>query len=817
MIDLNDDLFPLLQDTYPITRGIRVEIAGIVVFTFFGVLSQLKIWKVIQARRERKEQERIDANRERDELEEQIGRDVEAGNDRDRGQWEAIYGDKERVLADSGVGTDTGSTRKGSMSTTAKDSSKHGEIIELDHLGGPRSPKGLDYGDPMIIRVAAEENPPSPSIMSGSASMKGGFVSAKARSIKTASVKSGPTSPISEQFVKEGLAIEEIPEDSAPREIAPEKPKKAHLPSPKVVPLPFKIPKNEKSDDDVESNATFNDSEHSFKRYSQRFSGLHLMRKNSNRSKRASHVSMNNTSSVEALVDPSGTSETDRGLSMSSRSRSPNADEQHYTVDMDRTSNEKPGSNEDLKAAGTPKSEFEAMFAPLTFAALEGDAAAKAKNSIEMEGDESDSSEKHAPSVKSKKSTKSRASSVSMKDLKSHLPNDASKVVMQYRTNEWAKHLSHADRPEVDEIPVSEPVVEETAQAVNPRALLQTALNAEPKPARLPPPPKQPKSPKQAAKTPPSNPAFMPARIPSFSLNGTSSPTLSPNASQTSLADPSVSRPSLHSQTGGSRRGVSGMRNTSSPLLQTPIDEDAEVDFHTPLPTDTLLAARSTMLDRKQLTGSTGNLLSCPGTGLSMTSHQLMHRSSSSTLGNSAGSQGSLSPPLGPEDDNMSLSARKAHLQRSSTSLSRQSQLQNPSMNTLLLPTAAYTSDRTHAPDLRRSTTDPALRRASMLAAWRQSIAKDVSRGKGAEQEVQARREEMWSQRQREQEEIERRRESEGGWGRDPARSSSRVSKRASRMSGMSGKEMNDAHREVLRKMQANANQKLKEGGDQLR
>ncbi len=42
-IDLNKDVFPIHTSTYPITRGIRVEIAGTIVLFLFGVVSQIKV------------------------------------------------------------------------------------------------------------------------------------------------------------------------------------------------------------------------------------------------------------------------------------------------------------------------------------------------------------------------------------------------------------------------------------------------------------------------------------------------------------------------------------------------------------------------------------------------------------------------------------------------------------------------------------------------------------------------------------------------------------------------------------------------------
>ena len=63
--DLNDDEFPLNTNTYRINRGMRVETAAIVALFLLGVVSQLRLWKIIKTRRERKEWERRGKNRSR--------------------------------------------------------------------------------------------------------------------------------------------------------------------------------------------------------------------------------------------------------------------------------------------------------------------------------------------------------------------------------------------------------------------------------------------------------------------------------------------------------------------------------------------------------------------------------------------------------------------------------------------------------------------------------------------------------------------------------------------------------------------------------
>ncbi len=117
---LNKDLFPLGTDTYPHTRGIRVEIAGIVVICLMGVISQMKMWKIVRDRRQRKAAERLERERDAEEAEAAIGRKIEDENVRERQEWEAAYGDRRSSEAKARDATsedddDAGSVRKHSV------------------------------------------------------------------------------------------------------------------------------------------------------------------------------------------------------------------------------------------------------------------------------------------------------------------------------------------------------------------------------------------------------------------------------------------------------------------------------------------------------------------------------------------------------------------------------------------------------------------------------------------------------------------------------------------------------------------------------
>ena len=92
--DLNDDLFPLNTQTFPLTRGIKVEIAIIVIGTIIGVLSQQKFWKSIRTKEREREVVDEEGSRQREAVEEALGRHLQRQNEREKSEWEKQYGNR---------------------------------------------------------------------------------------------------------------------------------------------------------------------------------------------------------------------------------------------------------------------------------------------------------------------------------------------------------------------------------------------------------------------------------------------------------------------------------------------------------------------------------------------------------------------------------------------------------------------------------------------------------------------------------------------------------------------------------------------------
>jgi hypothetical protein len=98
---LNDGIFPLGTETFPVTRHIKVELAVTVIVAIMGVISQLRLWKVVRERRARVNEKQQEEQRQRDEAEAEVGKRLEEDNMKERLEWEAKYGDHAPRVSES--------------------------------------------------------------------------------------------------------------------------------------------------------------------------------------------------------------------------------------------------------------------------------------------------------------------------------------------------------------------------------------------------------------------------------------------------------------------------------------------------------------------------------------------------------------------------------------------------------------------------------------------------------------------------------------------------------------------------------------------
>ena len=143
--NLNGNLFPPNTQTYPITQGMQVEIAAIILLCIVGVISQLKLWRVIKDRQEKKEAEQRNAEQRNSAMAETMGRYLEARTDREKAKWEKIYGpQRDNVYGDHVWGSR--STILDSSTDLIEDKRKsrvsvRGPAVgvEMNQLGPPRA------------------------------------------------------------------------------------------------------------------------------------------------------------------------------------------------------------------------------------------------------------------------------------------------------------------------------------------------------------------------------------------------------------------------------------------------------------------------------------------------------------------------------------------------------------------------------------------------------------------------------------------------------------------------------------------------------
>lgn len=160
LLGLNDDMFPMNTYTYPVTRGIKVEIAVIIVVAVFGVIAQLRLWKVVKERRIKEEDSRQEIERKKSEVEAEVGRQLERKNLRDRVEWEHMYGNEQDARAPSLSETAVASDWRAGSSGYGLSTRENDNLCELRNMTAVRHSTGLpDDGQPLeIVKGLAPED-----------------------------------------------------------------------------------------------------------------------------------------------------------------------------------------------------------------------------------------------------------------------------------------------------------------------------------------------------------------------------------------------------------------------------------------------------------------------------------------------------------------------------------------------------------------------------------------------------------------------------------------------------------------------------------
>ncbi|CAD6447604.1 a6a7ad3c-3924-44e0-b0a0-12f5ebc685c1 [Sclerotinia trifoliorum] len=771
--NLNQNLFPLGATTYPVTRGIRVEIAAVFIIFLAGLVSQSKVHKMIQDRRAQRIEERQENARVLEEEEMNIGKRIEDRNIAEKEQWEKTYGDNIKIKSvdestrDSGV-SDMERPTLSPASTITSIMELDGKEIEMSDIFSPTRSNGTGLVMPdrkghdgaVTVRVARDVEPesdhstPSPQLNQASNA---------SQTITILASDEGSAVEIDEKSRQATRTSQKLQNGTSTSEITV---------APEVVPLPFKIPEDEVEDNrssiatspDEDSNgcALLEELTTRSKRESQGDSkeqGVNahedLVIPYANEDDRASSVAatMDDLSDDEdrearsvrssfvdqkvampdAEIPAAETQQNEQSLVLQTETTiEPPADAPGQTLSLtlteptpedglNKVATEKPGivlnsefrpesgitvATDILNVPGgqtfledsLPQRKHVTASEDLTAITIDREDA----ENFEANEDATESKFKTEPSVTSAPDTKTATLT------KDRLPSQLSRVVMSYRTNEWAKHLSHADSPQLEDLNISENILEEhksePAVPVDIEALQQTAHDALPPPA--------PHSSSQQSTSPGLT------RSSSTQSNITPFATIhehdisTRNSSQQSLGgyasqrlprnSPNPNIPELIVESPG--KGTRTSQKHPSQMISPPFGGS-----------NTLMGKRDTMLRNRS---SYFPAINCPTR--SMTSpgqYQLSPSASPSQMDDETGSiRNSLgyhhlgtSSPILPEDDDIPLSHRR-ELIRQSTS------------QPLITPKTTFNS---HQPKRKSAIPSPMVRE-QQLASWRQSIANDV-------------------------------------------------------------------------------------------
>ncbi|KAF8245120.1 hypothetical protein K440DRAFT_646498 [Wilcoxina mikolae CBS 423.85] len=472
---LNDKIFPLGTNTYPHTRGMKVEIAGIFVIFAIGVMSQMKLWKILQERREAKDVVRRQQIADLEAVNEESGKRVEAEYQTERKRWEAVYGDRDKSdsnlsgsgrpttggsKTDSGLGDDdireSGEITQGFVETNEMKETREGHARTME-VGGPSGLSTEKQSDileqpqgEMVTPLGVEEASPQPPAVDEDTSQSPKNSPPASRRNSSQSQK---------QIGKDNSGVTQLSDQDAQVDERPNVP-----PTPAVVPLPLPI-LCEEDDDDGSSVATRADSDHfSLEPGSPRMDLSHL------------RLSMVSASSLAATCDER-LEEEDAGLPelAEETAKSPLSSDPTNDIPDDsahkflENSEQLPSQEVDIQptrsvnveTSATDQLDSSKVRGSLESSSLGTDTVGNSTpNSTPPPLSNAESvAQQPTPLLPQDLVPASFPKSKSSSSVSRHdIQTQCSKVVKTYRTNEWAKHLAEADKPELDELPVIQAV-----------------------------------------------------------------------------------------------------------------------------------------------------------------------------------------------------------------------------------------------------------------------------------------------------------------------------------------------------------------------
>ncbi|CAE7007768.1 hypothetical protein PTNB73_00101 [Pyrenophora teres f. teres] len=440
--NLNDNIFPLNTTTYPLTKNMKAELAGVVIIALAGIVSQMRVWKIVKEHRTKTAAQQLERQQDLDREEEERGRKVEDNFQKERAQWEAAYGNgqnPEDSSSQSSLKSPKVSAIVQEKEVPRNDSM---EMLANQKKGAKKSAKNKKQSDTTvpvnvpnddaIQQIDAEGNPTT--------SEQGDSVSG--------SRSNGTASPAS---------------DGAPRPILTKRSSlrpSAPPPPPSVVPLPFKVPDEDDSlsNNDNTSVSAVPESEagsSEARRMSKRISDVSAMRQRISHDIGARQAAMTGAGDVEDDGASSVAATLDDDLDVLSarelsRAQSP------IGTERDELASEGTGRQDSDTVPSEASSDVAQDEQRLPTVAVSRQSLTISTNPKNLVSSSEASSvyknsKSSSPVAPSHGSQTEQGGSQfgSLKD--GVLPQRMSKIALSYRTNEWAKHLESAEKPDYED------------------------------------------------------------------------------------------------------------------------------------------------------------------------------------------------------------------------------------------------------------------------------------------------------------------------------------------------------------------------------
>ncbi|KAI8940696.1 hypothetical protein NX059_001964 [Plenodomus lindquistii] len=457
--NLNDDVFPLNTNTYPVTKNIKAELAGVVIIAVFGVISQLRVWKIVQEHRANSAAQQLEKQQDQEREEEALGRKIEDDFHKERAQWEATYGNGDKSVQDYSISSSTAGP-KGSISIRETEISGH-DSVELVNLKKGGVTQTLDGDTPagttVTISVLNDDD---------------------IRQID------GHGNPVEQQTTHAAsIEIKSSKESSPP-------------PPPTVIPLPFVVPTEDdanSADDNTSVSAIPDSGEtdgHDLRPMSKRISDMSAMKFRASYGAAYSRETLISDAEGDDLASSvAATLDNDNDINSLHQESPPHSplDERHSTpledVDALKQDVETQSSTRQAVAASLPLEErheadkstadtapviteshmtVQQPLAPSTNPQPEDspqeqltrqESRVRADTLVPGVVEEQDNLQsKDAQSTTPTQAERAESHVGSLRN--GMLPARLSKVAQSYRTNEWAKHLEAAEKPSLEDLDV---------------------------------------------------------------------------------------------------------------------------------------------------------------------------------------------------------------------------------------------------------------------------------------------------------------------------------------------------------------------------